>query len=75
MVNLTVLTTCLQVAGILFVWLLPRTKEELFDLRNQANGSSFIGGAIFLTITCLSILYSITVGVLNIVAPGWSGES
>ncbi|KAG7372278.1 folate/biopterin transporter [Nitzschia inconspicua] len=75
MVNLTMLTTCMQVAGILFVGLLPRTKEELFQLREKAHGSSAIGGTIFLAITFMSIIYSITVGVLNIVAPGWSGES
>jgi hypothetical protein len=75
MVNLTVLTTCLQVSGILFVRMLPRTREELFQLREKAHGSSTIGGTIFLSITLMSIIYSITVGVLNIVAPGWSGES
>jgi hypothetical protein len=75
MVNLTVLTTGLQVAGILFVGLLPRTKEELFQLRDQAHGTSKLGGTIFLFITFASILYSVVVGVLNVVAPGWSGES
>ena len=29
MINLTVLTTCLQVSGILFVKLLPKTKDDL----------------------------------------------
>jgi BT1 family len=75
MINLTVLTTCLQVSGVFFVGMLPRTKEELFELRDKAHGSSAIGGTIFLTITFMSIIYSITVGILNIVAPGWSGES
>jgi hypothetical protein len=69
------LTTFLQVSGILFVGMLPRTKEELFQLREKAHGSSTIGGTIFLTVTFMSIIYSVTVGVLNIVAPGWSGES
>lgn len=75
MVNLTILTTVLQVSGILLVRMLPRTKDELFELRNGDFGSSKIGGVLFLLITFFSILYAVTVGVLNIVAPGWSGES
>ena len=75
MVNLTVLTTALQISGVFLVGLLPRTKEELFALKEQDFGSSKIGGAIFLVIITSSLLYSICVGVLNVVAPGWSGES
>lgn len=75
MVNLTLLTTGMQVAGILFVKLLPRTKEELFDLKNKENGSSKIGGTIFLFVTFSSILYAIFVGIMNVVNPGWMGES
>lgn len=74
MINLTVLTTVLQVSGILFVGLLPKTKEDLAKLNNEQPPSK-VGGAIFLTITILSILYAVVVGVLNIAAPGWSGES
>lgn len=65
----------MQVSGILFVGLLPRTKEELFQLKSLAVGSSSIGGFVFLAITFLSILYAIFVGVMNVVNPGWSGES
>lgn len=75
MINLTYLTTAMQVAGVLFVGLLPRTKEELFALKEQAVGSSRIGGFVFLTVTLLSISYAVFVGVMNVVAPGWSGES
>jgi hypothetical protein len=75
MVNLTVLTTGLQISGILLVGLLPRTKDELFALKEQNYGSSRVGGVVFLTIIFASLLYSISVGVLNVVAPGWSGES
>jgi hypothetical protein len=75
MINLTLLTTGMQVAGVLFVFLLPRTKEDLFDLKNQEYGSSKIGGIIFLGVTFLSIVYAIFVGVMNVVAPGWMGES
>lgn len=75
LVNLTVLTTVLQLAGILFVRMLPQTKEELFELRDKKFGSSRVGGLVFLTITFGSILYSMIISFLNIVAPGWSGES
>jgi hypothetical protein len=73
MVNLTVLTTCVQVSAIAFVGWLPRFKEDLAQLKMDA--SSAIGGGIFLSITGLSILYAVVIGVLNIVAPGWFGES
>jgi hypothetical protein len=75
MVNLTVLTTALQVSGILFVGLLPKTKEDLFALKEKGFGSSKIGGIIFLAITFLSIFYAVFVGVMNVIAPGWMGES
>jgi hypothetical protein len=75
MINLTVLTTAMQVSGILFVGLLPKTKEDLFELKNKGFGSSRVGGVIFLGITICSILYAIIVGLMNIIAPGWMGES
>lgn len=75
MVNLTVLTSCLQISGIFFVGLLPRTKDDLFQLQEKGFGSSKVGGAIFLAITFLSIIYAIVVGVMNVVSPGWMGES
>jgi len=75
MMNLTILTTVLQLSGIIFVRMLPHTKEELFELRNKKYGSSRLGGVIFLVITFASILYAMTIGILNVVAPGWSGES
>ena len=75
MINLTALTTVIQVSGILFVGLLPRTKEDLSNLHSDPMSGSKIGGFIFLFVTFASVLYSIAVGLLNIVAPGWSGES
>lgn len=74
MVNLTYLTTFIQVAAILFVGLLPEFKEDLVALKEN-HSKSKIGGAIFLAITFMSILYAVVVGVLNIIAPGWMGES
>jgi hypothetical protein len=73
MINLTYLTTAMQVSAILFVGWLPNYKEDLVQLKSTA--SSPLGGGIFLTITILSILYAVSVGLLNIVAPGWIGES
>jgi len=75
MINLTALTTLIQVSGVLFVGLLPRTKEDLSNLHSDPMSGSKIGGFIFLFVTFASVLYSLVVGVLNIVAPGWSGES
>lgn len=75
LVNLTYLTTAIQVSGVLFVGLLPEFKEDLERLKQSKIGSSTIGGKIFLTVTFSSIAYAITVGVFNIVAPGWMGES
>ena len=74
MINLSYLTTFSQVSAIVFVGLLPRYKEDLTAL---AHGSyqSRIGGCIFLCVTFLSIAYAVVIGVLNIVDPGWMGES
>lgn len=75
MINLTVLTTLLQISGVLFVGLLPRTKEDLASLHADPLSGSKIGGFIFLFVTFLSVLYALVVGVLNIIKPGWAGES
>jgi hypothetical protein len=75
MINLTWLTTAMQVSGLFFVGLLPRTKEDLADLHADPMSGSRIGGFVFLLVTFSSVLYSLVVGVLNIVRPGWAGES
>lgn len=75
MLNLTYLTTVLQVSAVLLVGLLPRYKEDLIALHQSRSGSSIVGGAAFLCITFGSILYAVGVGVRNIVNPGWMGES
>ncbi len=75
MINLTWLTTLIQVSGLLFVGLLPRTKEDLANLHADPMSGSTIGGFIFLFVTFSSVLYSLVVGVLNIIKPGWAGES
>ncbi|KAL3808953.1 hypothetical protein ACHAXA_011348 [Cyclostephanos tholiformis] len=75
MINLTWLTTAMQMSGLLFVGLLPRTKEDLAKLHVDPMSGSKIGGFVFLFVTFSSVLYSLIVGVLNIVKPGWAGES
>ena len=74
-INLTYLTTAIQVSGVLFVGLLPEYKEDLERLKASKLGTSKIGGFIFLFITLASIAYAILVGLLNICFPGWMGES
>jgi len=74
MINLTILTTILQTSGVLFVGWLPRTKEDLAKLDHEES-SSPLGGTIFLSITFLSVAYALLVGIMNIVHPGWMGES
>lgn len=71
--NLTWLTTAIQVSAIAFVGWLPHSKDDLLKLGER--GRSVQGGAIFLLITFGSICYAIFVGLMNIIDPGWMGES
>ncbi|KAJ8908297.1 hypothetical protein NDN08_008388 [Rhodosorus marinus] len=73
MAKLTVLTTLLQTSGLLFVFLLPRNRDELLALSHR--GRSRVAGAIFLAAVGLGILFSIVDTLLNVLVPGWSGES
>jgi len=75
LVKLTILTTLLQTSGILFVKLLPNTKEDLATLHNDRLSGSKLGGFVFLAVTLVSIIFSVVVSSLNIFAPGWAGES
>ena len=45
------------------------------DGHGGGSGKSTLGGGLFLGITLCSVLYVIVIGVLNIVHPGWAGES
>ena len=77
MFNLSVLTTLIQVSPLIVLRWLPASRQELAELAakplSQRNGR--IGGAIFLLILGLSILYIVVVDILNIVDPGWAGAS
>lgn len=70
--NLSLLTAVIQTSPVFLLFLLPKSREQLFDL---AAGSSILGGTIFLLVLFGSMSYIIVVGVLNIVDPGWSGAS
>eukprot|EP00978_Attheya_sp_CCMP212_P024394 scaffold76533_cov48-Attheya_sp.AAC.2 len=77
MFHLTILTSLLQISAILFIGMLPRNVKDLEDLNSPAFSFSYskIGGSIFLGTIVLSIGYSTVVGILNVVNPGWAGES
>lgn len=68
MINLTYLTTFSQTAAVLAVGLLPHYKEDLMAL-GTSSPKSMVGGSICLLVTFATILYSLYVGVSNIVAP------
>jgi MFS family permease len=75
MFKLPLFTMALQTSGLLFVRMLPMTKDDLNDLHSSTYSGSRRGGAIFLAITILYVVYAVLVGLLNIVFPGWAGES
>jgi MFS family permease len=68
LVKLTILTTCMQTSGCLFLPLLPKYKRDLEALVDL--GHSRRAGIIFLTILGVSMLCMITTSFLNILAPG-----
>mmetsp|Transcript_3447 Transcript_3447/g.6340 ORF Transcript_3447/g.6340 Transcript_3447/m.6340 type:complete len:592 (+) Transcript_3447:89-1864(+) len=71
-VKLTVLTTCLQTSGAFFLPLLPQYRKDLHALSDKR---SDLGGAVFLGVVGVSLLWALVSGFLNILAPGWAGES
>jgi hypothetical protein len=74
LMKLTILSSLLQTSGVLFTFLLPNSKDALIAL-GKGSSKSKLGGYIFLSITFFSITYALSVGLLNILAPGWAGES
>ena len=72
MTYLTIFTTLLQTSGLLFVGLLPNTKDDLYKLHSSQFSGSRIGGFIFLAITFSSIFAAIVIGVINIITGGVS---
>ena len=41
----------------------------------QRHNSSELGGFVFISIVTLSVLYAIGVGIMNVLHPGWMGET
>ena len=71
--NLAFLTKGLQLSAIVVAMLwIPHYKEDLLQLTRQR---SSVGGFVFLSVTLLSVFYTIFVSLMNIVAPGWLGAS
>mmetsp|Transcript_27303 Transcript_27303/g.48473 ORF Transcript_27303/g.48473 Transcript_27303/m.48473 type:complete len:563 (+) Transcript_27303:39-1727(+) len=73
--KLTILTTVLQTFPILFIGLLPHSVEDIERMRDNKSYSSSLGGTIFLLVVAFSILWAVFVGFMNILHPGWMGES
>jgi len=81
MFNLTLLTTAIQASPIFLLSWLPHGKEDLMALSLSTNenenphATSRLGGGCFLIVLFGSMLYTFTVTILNLVAPGWAGET
>jgi BT1 family len=74
--KLSILTTLLQVSPIVFVWWLPHGHADLQELAGDGeNRTSALGGGIFLMVVLSSVVYTVGVTLLNVLAPGWAGES
>lgn len=71
--KLTVLTSVISSAAIVFVYLLPRGVDELASLDFSKKGK--IGGFIILFTLLGAIAFSIVTSLLNILNPHWNGAS
>ncbi|CAJ1948481.1 unnamed protein product [Cylindrotheca closterium] len=70
--KLSLLTAVIKTSPIFLLFLLPQTRDQLFDMTAKP---SVLGGTIFLLVLFGSMFYIIVVGILNIVDPGWAGAS
>jgi hypothetical protein len=76
LIKLTILTTLLQVTPLLFVGFMPHSVDDLNRLKmGGASSSSVLGGSVFLSLTFFSVLFAIFIGIMNVIRPGWMGES
>lgn len=76
LIKLTVLTTILQVIPLLFVGFLPHSVDDLSQLKmGGASSSSILGGSLYLMLVFLSVLFAVFIGIMNMIHPGWMGES
>jgi BT1 family len=70
--KLSLLTAAIQTAPFLVLRLLPRNREELYQLGNR---QSAVAAILFLIVVFGSIMYSFSIALFSIVAPGWFGAS
>ena len=73
--KLSILTTVIQTSPIFFLGWLPHSQSDLFQLATGDHAKSTLGGSLFLCTFVASMSYTIIVGILNIVYPGWDGGS
>mmetsp|Transcript_535 Transcript_535/g.1833 ORF Transcript_535/g.1833 Transcript_535/m.1833 type:complete len:521 (-) Transcript_535:139-1701(-) len=73
MAKLTLFTTYIQTAAVLWVFLLPRGRDDLQDL--NVSPKSRLGGIVILAVVTAGIAFTVFDGLMNILRPGWSGES
>ena len=70
--NLTVLTTLIQLSPVALIGLLPHGRDDLMALSEKPYSGSPIGGAIFLSVLIISMTYTFSVAMWNIL---WGGSS
>ena len=76
LIKLTILTTAMQVFPLTFINFMPHSVHDLNRLKQEESQSqSKLGGCIYLSVVFCSVAFAIFVGVMNVVHPGWMGES
>jgi len=74
--KLTFLTTAIQVTPLLLVKLVPHSVSDMKQLKTGGlPSSSTLGGSVYLVCVFLSIIFALFIGIMNVVSPGWMGES
>jgi hypothetical protein len=81
--RLTVLTTVLQTLPMVAVGLLPHSVDDLQRIKEESQQQAalgmsryfFMGGATYLSLVSLALFWTIFIDAMNIIYPGWMGES
>lgn len=71
--RLSLLTTLIKLSPLMVVHWFPHDRDGLDALADRRG--SELGGGLFLFVVASSVLYSLRVALLNVVAPGWAGET
>jgi hypothetical protein len=78
-IKLTLMTTmALQVTPLLFVGFMPHLVEDLDRLKSgdgSSPSSSIVCGTVCLSLLLFSVLVAVFIGIMNVIRPGWMGES